>query len=107
MGRTGQSNKAEYCPVCGRRLGNRAAAVGHYRAHARLGELVERGQAGEGGRSWRFPEHLDRPDTYWRRGIPAYRVERYGTAPDTVRSSLERAQQRFRVACELGRTQRY
>lgn len=55
--RTRQSNKTERCPKCFVRLSNRAAAVSHYRAHAKRDELLQRGEVGEGKRmEWALPE---------------------------------------------------
>ncbi len=41
----------EICPVCQKRLANHAAAIAHYRAHARKGELEQ----APSERDWRLP----------------------------------------------------
>jgi hypothetical protein len=53
----------EYCPLCLQRLGNHAGAVSHYRAHARVGELISN-QINE---AWRLPD--DPREIWWSSGF--------------------------------------
>lgn len=56
-----QSNRPEYCPVCLRVLSNRAAAVSHYNAHVRAGELIKDKQGYQIAGDWR--------KVWWERGF--------------------------------------
>lgn len=73
MRRARQSNRPEICPVdgCALILRNRAAAVSHYRAHARRGELEQRGTTGEGCMDWRLLDQAHIAHAWWSHG-PAF-----------------------------------
>lgn len=82
--RTRQSNRPEICPVegCAKILRNRAAATSHYRAHARRGELEQRGTSGEGCMSWRLLDQAQIAGAWWSHGPRFYygvtAVDSYG-----------------------------
>lgn len=104
MRRTRQSNRAEICPVasCETRLLNRAAATAHYRAHARKGELEQRGSTGEGCMSWRLPEQAHIALAWWTHGMMYLSgVTDLATAGREFRAQvLRRAMQRSEQAAQ-------
>lgn len=87
--RTRQSNHIEFCPFCGLQLKNRAAAVAHYRAHVRKGELIQRF---ESSTDFRLPELFLGKEIWWRMGMSKSDIKNPLTGEE---QSVERSQRRF------------
>lgn len=102
--RTRQSNSAECCPLCSRQLTNRVAAVSHYRAHVRAGELKSKheGMTGEGFNVYRITEAHRKTvweDRWWSHGFPPRVIDNYGHPDSTTHEErAERARVQFHVA---------